>query len=363
MRRALALAGRGRSTCAPNPRVGAVVLDARGGRVGEGWHRRAGDAHAEVLALRVAGEKARGGTVVLNLEPCAHHGRTPPCADALVAAGVARVVAAHGDPDPRTAGRGFARLREAGIAVEVGTMAMEALELNLPFLVSRVLGRPAVTLKWAASLDGRIATAAGESQWLTGERARRDALALREEHDAILVGSATVLADDPRLTRRLGRAAGPIVRVVLDRRLRTPPGARLFSEPGPVLVYTSAEDPRRLAAISASGAEIVRNNEITPDFVAADLAGRGIQSVLVEGGGTVAAAFVEAGVWDRLVAFVAPRLLGGERAPGALGGVGVAALEHAPGVARLRTRRLGEDLRLEGIRDGCLPELSASVGV
>jgi diaminohydroxyphosphoribosylaminopyrimidine deaminase/5-amino-6-(5-phosphoribosylamino)uracil reductase len=361
MRRALALARRGRFTTAPNPRVGAVVLDARGEVVGEGWHRRAGEPHAEIHALAAAGAAARGGTLVVTLEPCAHTGRTPPCADAVVAAGVARVVAAHRDPDSRTSGRGLARLRAAGIEVEVGAGAEEAIALNLPFLVSTLLGRPTVTLKWAASLDGRIATRSGASQWITGERARRAALELREEHAAIVVGSGTLLADDPRLTRRLGRAEGPILRVVVDRRGRIGAGARLFGEPGPVLVYTAAGTRGQLAELERAGVEVVRQERIEVDSVLADLHRRGVQSVLVEGGGELAGAFHDAGLWDRVVAFVAPLLIGGAAASGALGGSGVAELGRAGRLTQMRTRRLGEDFCIEGIRSECLRELFSSV--
>ena len=363
MARALALARRGRFTAAPNPKVGAVVVGTGGAVVGEGWHRRAGEPHAEALALARAGAAARGATLYVTLEPCAHFGRTPPCADAVVAAGVARVIASHRDPDPRTAGAGFARLRAAGIAVEIGAGAEEALELNLPYLVWRISGRPSVTLKWAASLDGRIATAAGESRWITGEPARRAGLELREEHDAILVGSGTALADDPRLTRRLGRAGRPNLRVVLDRRLRLPASARLFDEPGPVLVYTAAADRERVDALAARGAEVVALPRVEPAAVLAELARRGVQSVLVEGGGTVAAAFVEAGLWDRVAAFVAPRLVGGAAAPAPLAGAGIGRLVEAELLERVRVRRRGPDIEITGMRAGCLRELSSNVGV
>jgi len=326
--------------------------------VGEGWHRRPGEPHAEVLALAAAGERARGATLFLNLEPCAHHGRTPPCADAVIAAGVARVVACQGDPDPRTAGKGFARLAAAGIAVEVGGRREEAIELNLPFLVDRVRGRPAVTLKWAASLDGRIATAAGESQWITGAAARRNALELREEHDAIVVGSGTLLADDPRLDRRLGLAGRPNLRVVADRRLRAPATARLFSVPGGIVVYTESADGARRAALERAGAEVVVLPAVTPAAMLAELRGRGVQSLLVEGGATLAGAFHDAGLWDRVSIFLAPRLLGGAGAPAALGGRGVAELAQALALERLTVRRLGEDLRITGMRSGCSRDLS-----
>ena len=361
MRRALALAARGRFTVAPNPKVGAVLV--RDGRtVGEGFHRRAGEPHAEVHALAAAGAAARGATLYVTLEPCAHQGRTPPCVDALIAAGVARVVASHRDPNPPTAGRGFERLRAAGVEVETGPGAEPAIALNLPFLVPILLGRPAVTLKWAASLDGRIATAGAESRWITGAPARRAALELREEHDAILVGVGTRLADDPRLTRRLGRAEGPILRAVLDRRLRCPPGARLFAEAGRVVVYTESDDAARASALAARGAEGVRLAAVTPAAVLADLRNRSCQSLLVEGGAGAAGAFVDAGLWDRVVAFVAPLVLGGDAARPAVGGAGAARLSEAVRLARLEVGRRGQDLLLSGVNSECLRALSSSVG-
>jgi diaminohydroxyphosphoribosylaminopyrimidine deaminase/5-amino-6-(5-phosphoribosylamino)uracil reductase len=357
--RALALARRGRYTAAPNPMVGAVLVG-DGEIVGEGWHRRAGEPHAEVLALRAAGERARGATLYVTLEPCAHFGRTPPCADALIAAGVTRVVACHRDPDPRTAGGGLARLAAAGVAVECGRLADEARALNLGYLARRVLGRPAVTLKWAASLDGRIATAAGESRWISGERARRLALDLREQHGAILVGSGTVLADDPRLTRRLGRADGPILRVVADRRLRLDPAARMFDEAGPVVVYTESLEREPASALAARGAEVVRMAQVTPAAMLADLARRDVLDVLVEGGAEIAGAFFAAGLWDRVAAIAAPVLLGGSAAPGALGGAGTGSLAAAGRLERTRVTRAGDDFMVTGLRAGCLRELSAS---
>lgn len=362
LRRALALAARGRATVSPNPCVGAVIT--RDGRVvGEGFHRRAGEAHAEVLALRAAGAAARGATLWVTLEPCASHGRTPPCVDAVLAAGIARVVACHRDPDPRTAGRGFAALAAAGIEVEVGRHAHEAIDLNLPFLVHTVLGRPSVTLKWAASLDGRVATAGGESQWITGERARRSALVLREEHDALLVGIGTVLADDPRLTRRVGSAGGPNTRVVLDRRARLPESARLLAEPGPVVVYTEIEDPTRLGRLVGRGVEVQRLDSVTPAAVLADLGRRGCTSVLVEGGPTVAGAFFDAGLWDRAEVFLAPMLLGGEKAPPALAGEGARTLAEGARLDRFELRRRGGDLWIRGTNRACSQVLSSNVGI
>jgi diaminohydroxyphosphoribosylaminopyrimidine deaminase/5-amino-6-(5-phosphoribosylamino)uracil reductase len=358
LRRALRLAARGRYRTSPNPRVGAVLV--RDGRVvGEGWHRRAGGPHAEAEALAAAGDAARGATLYLNLEPCCHHGRTPPCVDAVVAAGVARVVACHRDPDPRVAGQGFARLAAAGVEVAVGALAAEAAALNLPFLTTRTLGRPAVTLKWAMSLDGRIATAAGESRWISGPASRRWALGLREEHDATLVGSGTVLADDPRLDRRLGLAEGPNLRVVLDRRLRVADSAQLFSVEGPVTVYTESPDAERVAGLEARGARVAWLPVVEPATVLADLFQEGVQSLLVEGGAEVHAAFVASGLWDRVEIACAPLLIGGGGAPGPLGGQGIAALAAAPRLEAVTTRRRGEDVLISGYRQGAIAELLA----
>jgi diaminohydroxyphosphoribosylaminopyrimidine deaminase/5-amino-6-(5-phosphoribosylamino)uracil reductase len=364
LRRALRLAARGRYRTSPNPNVGAVLV--RGGEiVGSGWHRQVGGPHAEVEALREAGARskdaARGATLFVTLEPCAHHGRTPPCADAVIAAGIARVVACHRDPDPRVSGQGFAKLRAAGIEVESGFLVDEAVRLNLPFLIAATLGRPAVTVKWAMSLDGRIATATGESQWISSPRGRRWALELREEHDAILIGSGTLLADDPRLDRRLGLAAGPNVRVVLDRRLRTPPSARLFTVPGAALIYTESDDGERRGALEAMGAEVVRLPAVEPAAVLADLYGRGVRSLLVEGGGEVLASFVASGCYDQVKVDCAPLLIGGKTAPGPLAGAGFAKLASAARLEGLAAHERGGDLILTAYREQCLQALSKSV--
>ncbi len=312
MARALNLARRGRCTAAPNPLVGAVVTNA-GEIVGEGWHRRAGGEHAETAALTAAGVEARDGTLYVSLEPCNHRGRTPPCADRIIESGVGRVVFAHRDPNPEVKGGGGDRLRAAGVRVQGGLLAGPAVEINVPFLTRVVHRRPAVTLKWAMSLDGRIATATGDSQWISSERGRQWALDLREEHQAIVVGSGTALTDDPRLNRRLGRAEGPILRVVLDRRLRLPSAARLFEVEGPVVVYTEAprdvgsstsaggpDWPARRDRLRRAGAEVVTLAAVTPGGVLKDLFDRGVSSVLVEGGGEVLEAFASRpGVWDR----------------------------------------------------------------
>ena len=358
LRRALRLAARGRFRTSPNPMVGAVLV--RDGEiVGEGYHRRVGGPHAEVEALAKAGDAARGATLYVTLEPCSHHGRTPPCADAVVHAGIARVVACHRDPNPAVAGRGFARLREAGIEVEEGFLVKRAVRLNWRFLISQIEKRPAVTLKWAMSLDGKIATAAGHSQWISSPEGRRWGLLQREDHDAILVGIGTALADDPRLNRRLDRALGPNTRIVLDRNLRLPPTAKLLAMDGETLVYTQTRDAARIGALESQGATVVVLSRVEPDEVLADLHGRGVQSVLVEGGAEIAGAFVRSGLYDRVGVDLAPLLIGGAGAPGPLGGEGFARLDQAPRLDDPRVARRGRDLIVTGFREGCLPDLSA----
>ena len=359
LKRALELAAQGRHTTAPNPMVGVVLLR-DGVEIGAGWHRKVGGPHAEVEALRDV--DARGATLCVTLEPCAHHGRTPPCVDAIVAAGVRRVVACHADPDSRVSGLGFSRLEFAGLDVTWGHLVEEAVRLNWKYLTAKLLRRPAVTLKWAMSLDGKIATKSGDSRWISARPARRWSLELREVYDAILVGVGTALADDPMLTRRLGKAEGPILRIVLDRRLRLPPTAKLFDQPGPVLVYAAADaDAGLAAALRARGAEVALLPEVTPPAVLADLAGRSVQSLLVEGGGEVLAAFVAAGTFDRVEVVCAPLLVRGQDAPGPLGGVGSDKLADALRLDTLEVRRRGPDVLLGAFRNGCLRDLSASV--
>ncbi len=357
MAEAIALASEGRYGAPPNPMVGAVLVRA-GAVVGRGYHAKVGQAHAEVAAFADAGESARGADLYVTLEPCSHHGRTPPCTEAVIAAGVRRVVCAHLDPDPRVAGRGIAQLRAAGIAVEVGDAAEEARELNWKYLVHRVHQRPAVTLKWAMTLDGRIATRSGDAKWISSPAARHWSLELREVHQAILVGSGTVLADDPRLDRRRGRADSPILRVVLDRRLRTPPGALLFGIPGPVVIFTEAGVKGRTQELERAGAEVVRLGEVTPHTVLAELGARGVQAVLVEGGAMVHGAFFDAGLADRVEVVVAPVVVGGADAPGPIGGRGVEALAEGWRLERVGLARRGGDGIFGGFRPGCLRDLS-----
>jgi diaminohydroxyphosphoribosylaminopyrimidine deaminase/5-amino-6-(5-phosphoribosylamino)uracil reductase len=316
MEQSMALAALGESTVSPNPCVGCIIV--REGRaVGCGWHRAAGEPHAEALAARTAGSAARGATVYLNLEPCAHHGRTPPCVDLLIESGVRRVVASLRDPNPLVDGRGFARLEEAGIEVDIGLLAQDAARLNAPFLTFQSRGRPVVTLKAAASTDGMLAAAGGRSRWISGASARRVAHRFRLTHDAILVGANTVRRDDPLLTVRLPGVSAARLRVVLSESLDLDPAARVFQPssgggPRPRL-YTGAST-ERAAARFAGRADVLRAptspGGLDLEWVLRDLAACGVQSLLVEGGGNTVARFLDAGLADRMLLFAAPRLLG-----------------------------------------------------
>jgi len=351
MRAALSLARRGLGSVWPNPAVGCVII--KDGRVvGRGWTQSGGRPHGETEALRRAGEAARGAAAYVSLEPCCHWGRTPPCVDALVAAGLRRVVVALEDPDPRVAGEGLRRLRAAGLEVEVGLCAEEAAEVNAGFLSRLRLGRPLVTLKFATSLDGHLATASGESQWISGPPARERAHALRASHDAIMVGIGTVVADDPQLTCRLpGLDHRSPVRVVIDRHLRIPPTARLIVDAGlvPTWVLTSrSADPGRRAAFLANGVTLIdvdlgRDGQIDLTRALAALGERGITRLLVEGGAQVAAAFIRSRFVDRLVWVHAPLVIGGDGIP-AIAGLDVAALADAAAFERLATETIGADV-------------------
>jgi diaminohydroxyphosphoribosylaminopyrimidine deaminase / 5-amino-6-(5-phosphoribosylamino)uracil reductase len=352
MRRALALAERGRGLTSPNPMVGAVVVR-DGGVVGEGAHLRAGGAHAEVEALAAAGEAARGATLYCTLEPCDHQGRTPPCAPAVVAAGIARVVAALGDPNPVATGGG-ARLRAAGVAVEVGLLADEAEAQNRTWLTAIRERRPHVTLKAAATLDGKIADVHGASKWITGEAARLRAHRLRAESDAIVVGITTALRDDPALTVRLGEPwPREPYRVVLDSAARLGPDARVIhaATPARALIAVGAGAPaERLEALTRAGATVLpmpsRGGRVDVVALLARLAELDVRAVLLEGGAETHAAFVDAGVVDRVALFLAPRLLGGREAPGVLGGAG-RDLKDATTLGPVSVTALGDDLLLE----------------
>jgi diaminohydroxyphosphoribosylaminopyrimidine deaminase/5-amino-6-(5-phosphoribosylamino)uracil reductase len=354
MQRALTLAARGLETTDPNPRVGCVIAQ-RGRVVGEGWHERAGEAHAEIAALRAAGGQSAGATAYVTLEPCCHQGRTPPCVEALIAARVARVVIAAGDPNPLVNGKGVAALRAAGIVVESGLMEEEAAELNGGFFRRMRVGRPLTRVKLAMSLDGRTALANGESRWITGEAAREDVHRWRARSSAVLTGIGTVLADDPRLDVRLPDAGGVVrrqpLRVVLDSQLRTPPQARLLETPGEVLIFTalvSPEDPRA-AGLTERG---VRLESLPPDgervslpAVLDRLGELEMNEVFVEAGATLAGELLRQSLADELLLYVGPRLLG----PSARGLVALpplARLADAPSFRLLEMQQVGEDLRL-----------------
>jgi len=340
MRAALALARRSLGSTWPNPAVGCVIV--RDGQViARGRTRDGGRPHAEADAIAQAtkaGLSLKGATAYVTLEPCSHHGRTPPCADALVAAGVARVVSALEDPDPRVKGQGHARLTEAGIVVEVGEGAAEAAEINAGFLLRVREGRPLIHLKMAGSLDGRIATASGESKWITGEAARRDGHRLRAIHDAILVGAETAAVDDPELTCRLpGLVSRSPVRIVLDSRARLSPTSKLAlsARVTPVwLLCTKAASVDRREALMARGVEVVEveaggDGRIDVPAAARALGGRGLTRVVVEGGGRVAASFLKAGLVDRVTSYRAGLVLGGD-SRSAVGGLDLAGLGSAP---------------------------------
>jgi diaminohydroxyphosphoribosylaminopyrimidine deaminase/5-amino-6-(5-phosphoribosylamino)uracil reductase len=322
MERALLLAGRARGQTTPNPMVGAVVVTPDGVVAGTGFHAKAGEPHAEVHALRDAGEAARGATLYCTLEPCNHVGRTPPCVDRILQSGVARVVAAVEDPNPRVAGRGFDRLRRSGVAVEVGPGEAPARRLNRPFFSAMRRGRPYVVAKAVTSLDGRVAAAGGRSTWLSSRATDRRTHELRAEVDAIAVGSGTMIADDPRLTARGVYRSRPLVRVIFDRRLRTPASARVFAtlEAGPVIVLAGPGAPDEAArALESAGARVVPAPGGLADALRL-LVPMGVQSVLVEGGPTVHAALWRERSADAVRLVVAPR---------ALGKTGVPWVEHA----------------------------------
>jgi diaminohydroxyphosphoribosylaminopyrimidine deaminase/5-amino-6-(5-phosphoribosylamino)uracil reductase len=378
MQHALTLAARGLTTTDPNPRVGCVIL--QGARiVGEGWHERAGEAHAEVAALAAAGEQAVGATVYVTLEPCSHHGRTPPCVEALLQARVARVVFAAVDPNPEVNGRGAAALRDGGVEVEGGLLEREALELNCGFVKRMAEGRPWVRVKLAMSLDGRTALATGESRWITGEAAREDVQQWRARSSAILTGIGTVLADDPRLDVRppaaqpeaaaqSETAAQPPrqpLRVVLDSHLRTPPGSRLVAG-GEVLILTaqsSLKDVQSGMRLTAKGVRIESapeaNGRLLLGAVLDRLGELEVNELQVEAGPTLAGELVRHSLVDELLLYVAPRVLGDDARP-LLELPAPAFLSEARSFTLIEMRQLGDDLRLR-LRPRVAPDAAAAV--
>ncbi|MEF8699887.1 MAG: bifunctional diaminohydroxyphosphoribosylaminopyrimidine deaminase/5-amino-6-(5-phosphoribosylamino)uracil reductase RibD [Candidatus Accumulibacter sp. UW20] len=351
MARALRLAERGLCSTTPNPRVGCVIV-AAGEIVGEGWHVHAGGAHAEAHALQAAGEKARGATAYVTLEPCSHHGRTPPCSNALLVAGVTRVVAAMQDPDPRVAGQGLARLRNAGVLAECGLLAAAAQEINLGFVARMTRARPWLRLKLAASLDGKTALQNGVSQWLTGAAARHDGHRWRARACAILTGIGTVRLDDPQLNVRgvegVSGAVRQPLKVVVDSRLELPPEARLLRGGG-VLVATAVADPARTAALTQSGAEVLLlpapDGRVDLPALLGELACRGINEVHAEAGFSLSGSLVRVGLVDELLLYLAPCLLG-DAARGMFDLSPLESLADKRGLVIRDLRSLGPDVRL-----------------
>ena len=346
MAQALQLAALGINSTTPNPRVGCVVVQA-GKVIGEGWHLRAGTEHAEVHALHQAGVAARGATLYVTLEPCSHHGRTPPCADALVAAGLERVVVAMADPNPQVAGRGLVQLQAAGIQVDMGLMEAAASELNLGFISRMTRGRPWVRSKAAASMDGKTALANGVSQWITGPAARRDVQTWRAQSCAILTGIGTVLADDPQLNVRDIETPRQPLRVIVDSQLRTPPNAKIVG--AGTLIVSTLEDTQKIQALLDAGAEVLvlPNPDGRVDLVLLLelLAERGVNDLMVEAGATLNGALLEAGLVDELVLYLAPMLLG-DTARGLFALPALSKMDERKNLSLIDVRQVGNDMRV-----------------
>jgi diaminohydroxyphosphoribosylaminopyrimidine deaminase / 5-amino-6-(5-phosphoribosylamino)uracil reductase len=350
MRMALALAEKAAGRTSPNPMVGAVLV--RGGKViATGYHRKAGGPHAEIDALRRAGLKARGAALYINLEPCSHYGRTPPCADAVIAAGVKEVVAGMADPNPLVSGRGFRRLRRAGIRVRSGVLETESGALNEAFIKYISRRRPFVLLKLAATLDGKIATATGSSRWITGEEARRRVHDLRNRFNAVMVGVGTVVADDPQLTCRIRGGRNP-VRIILDPRLRIPLKARVLNETGQTIVIAGERASRaKQKAVEKRGAEVwrfpARRHGMPLVAVLKKIAEREMVSVLIEGGAATAARALAEKVVDKIAFFYAPKIIGGDGMP-AIAGLGIKEMQHSLAVRDLNIEAIGKDILVTG---------------
>lgn len=354
MARALALAAKGTGQVSPGPLVGSVITTSEGEVIGEGFYVYEDVKHAETVALEQAGDKARGATAYVSLEPHAHFGRTPPCTDALIAAGIKRVVAPIEDPNPKVSGRGFDHLRSAGLEVSSGPMACEAKKLNEKYFHFMKTGRPFVHLKLATSLDGKIATRTGDSRWITGKESRARAHELRHEYDVILIGAGTALADNPLLTDRSGRPRrNPLTRVVLDERLQTDPESQLVQtvSEAPVLIFTGESlDTRSAGVLQARGVEIVSDSFKGRDLMAVmeELGKRSHQSVLIEGGATVAGNLTDAGLVNKVTFFLAPVIIGGRDAPSAIGGYGAERLIDALELVDVEMIQRGRDIELTG---------------
>lgn len=354
MRRALELAARGLGQVSPSPLVGCVIASRSGEVVGEGFYIYEEVRHAETIALEQAGAQARGATAYVTLEPHAHHGRTPPCTEALINAGIARVVVPIEDPNPLVSGKGFAHLRAAGIEVQTGLLEREATRLNEAYIHALRHARPFVHLKLACSLDGKIATRTGDSRWITGEQSRARVHALRHQYDAILIGAGTATADDPVLTDRSGKLRRrPLVRVVLDDGLRLSPDSQLVmtAREIPLIVFTSERaDSAAIASLEQRGVEVIKDASGGRDLhaVLQELGRRSIQSVLVEGGASVAGAFLDAGLIDKASFFIAPIIIGGRDAPTAIGGTGAPGIADAINLQDVEITRHGRDVEITG---------------
>ncbi len=355
MKLVLRLAAKRRGRTSPNPMVGAVIVK-NGVIAGKGYHKKAGEPHAEINALTAAGAKSKGADLYINLEPCSHVGRTPPCADALIKAGIRQVFVAMEDPNPQVAGSGIKRLKAAGIKVETGLLEEEARRLNEAFVKWITTGTPFVTLKAAASLDGRIATRSGDSKWITGEAARRHVHRMRDRTDAILVGIGTVEKDNPSLTARLPRGKGKDpLRVVLDSELRIPLTAKAINSDSsaPLLVATTEKaDKRKAKELEKRGVEVLSFKSIKGRVplrpLMMELGSREVTSLLVEGGSEVHASALNEGIADKLALFYAPKIIGGREAVGIVGGAGANALSEAIEIEEMTTRSVGEDILVEG---------------
>jgi len=356
MKRALLLAQKGKGRTSPNPLVGAVLVK-RGKVVGEGYHAKAGEAHAEIVALRKAGKEARGSTLYVNLEPCTHYGKTPPCAPAVIQAGVRRVVVGMVDPNPVVKGKGISTLRKAGIDVHSGTLEKECKTLNEAFCKYILMKVPFVILKAAATLDGRIATRDGESKWISSEASRRLVHQLRNEVDAVVVGVGTVLRDDPLLTARIRGGRDP-VRIILDSRLRIPEDARVIGiSSSRTLIATTPLAPKdKIERLDKAGAQVLliesKNGKVDLRAFLSKMGEMGMMSVLVEGGGRVNGAFLDEGLVDKFLLFLSPRLMGDPQSPGIFQGKGFEHLKDSISVKDVKVKRIGEDILVEGYMGG-----------
>lgn len=364
MRRALRLAEAGRGGTSPNPMVGAVLV--RGGKaIGEGYHAKIGEAHAEIIALRQAGERARGAVLYLNLEPCTHFGRTPPCVPQVIKAGLKRAVIGMEDPNPLVNGKGIDALRKSGMDVRVGVLGKECRKLNEAFCKYILKKQPFVTLKVAATMDGKIATRDGDSKWISGEASRRLVHRLREQTDGVLVGIGTVLRDDPILTARTKKGKEPY-RIVLDSRLKIPEDARVFEHsPSEVILVTTRSAPaEKIERLEEKGIRILiidsKEGRVDLRICLNKLGEIGLMSILVEGGSKINGSFLDEGLIDKFLLFLSPKCLGDSRAPGIFGGRGVSNLKEAVELKETKTKRIGEDIFVEGYLEwrtqSCLPE-------